>query len=245
MRGAIVPRCRNHRGRLRRRLSAPFPQPLTLPREQACECQNELSEGIGRVIDNSIGHSISPEPPMNDPPATQPHNGSIGPAEAAALEDDPDFAAVIAGFDPDLHGLDPAALEHLTEPSRDDLCRHHPGDDGDDGAAWLAALATDPGAAFTEAAPLDILTPGGALAGCTGHALDGGLGALSDDALVGLLRACRRIEAWQSGIELAAVAELDRRRLQESRRPGWSRVSETIAAELAVALVLTGRSADS
>src|SRR5207245_4049414 len=69
-------------------------------------------------------------------------------------------------------------------------------------------------------------------------------GGLTDDALVGLLRASRRLSAWQSGIELAAVAELDARRLRESRRPGWSRVSEHVAAELAAALVLTGRSAD-
>ncbi len=101
-----------------------------------------------------------------------------------------------------------------------------------------------PSAAFAEDGPLDDLEPGAALAGLSQYALDDGLTALTDDALVGLLRASRRLSAWQSGIELVAVAELDNRRLRESRRPGWSRVSEHVSAELAAALVLTGRSAD-
>ncbi len=46
-------------------------------------------------------------------------------------------------------------------------------------------------------------------------------------------------------MELAAVAELDARRLRAAARPGWSRVSEHVSEELAAALVLTGRSADS
>ena len=102
-----------------------------------------------------------------------------------------------------------------------------------------------PGEAFAAGGPLQELTPGGALAGLSGDALDGGLGVLSDDAIVGLLQVSRRLSAWQSGIELAAVAELDSRRLRESERPGWSAVSEHVAAELAAALTLTGRSADS
>ena len=92
---------------------------------------------------------------------------------------------------------------------------------------------------------MEQLAPCGTLAGLSGHALDDGLAGLGDDALVGLLRASRRLSAWQSGVELAAVAELDHRRLEASGRPGWSRVSEHVAAELAAALVLTGRSADS
>jgi hypothetical protein len=46
-------------------------------------------------------------------------------------------------------------------------------------------------------------------------------------------------------VELAAVAELDARRLRAAARPGWSRVSEHVSEELAAVLVLTGRSADS
>jgi hypothetical protein len=87
---------------------------------------------------------------MNDPPATQPPPGSTSPPAAEAPDD---FAAVMAGFDPGLHDPHPAALDHLTEPAWDDP--FFPGDDEDDGdsGAWLAALAADPGAAFTESGP--------------------------------------------------------------------------------------------
>src|SRR5215471_2519373 len=61
----------------------------------------------------------------------------------------------------------------------------------------------------------------------------------------GVMRASKRLSAWQSGIKLAAVAELDARRLRRSGHPGSSRVSESISAELAAALVLTALSADS
>jgi hypothetical protein len=192
---------------------------------------------------------------MTDPPATPPADGarpagSAGPpachapAMASAGDDYLDPDAVLAGFDPDLQGLDPAVLEDRAEPAW--LTSDYPGpdQDDDDDAEWLAALAIDAGAGFAERGPLDALGPGGALAGCAGHAIDTGLATLSDDALVGLLRASRRLAAWQNGVELAAVAELDRRRLRDSGRPGWSKVSDTIAAELAAALTLTGRTAD-
>jgi hypothetical protein len=71
-----------------------------------------------------------------------------------------------------------------------------------------------------------------------------GLGGLSDDELVGVLRASWRLSAWQAGVELAAVAELDHRRVRAAGRPGSSLVDDHVAAELAAALVLTGRSAD-
>ncbi len=86
--------------------------------------------------------------------------------------------------------------------------------------------------------------PGPLLAGLSEQAFGHGLGALSDDALVGLMRSSRRMTAWQDGIELAVVAELDARRMAAAARPGSSRASEHVAEELALALVLTGRSAD-
>ena len=137
------------------------------------------------------------------------------------------------------------ALAGRDEPTDEELaglCMEP--DDGDGGwpaAGWGPAGL---GAGFAEGGVLDGLGPGGALAGLSQHALDDGLAGLDDDALIGLIRASLRLSAWQSGVELAAVAELDRRRLAQSRRPGWSRVSEHISAELAAALVLTGRSAD-
>jgi hypothetical protein len=82
------------------------------------------------------------------------------------------------------------------------------------------------------------------LAEFVGEAFDGGLGRLSDDELVGLARASRRLSSWQAGVELGVVAELDERRRSRAERPESSRLGEQVSAELAVALTLTGRSAD-
>jgi hypothetical protein len=180
------------------------------------------------------------EAPMTDPPAnptpggTSPPGSTGPPPDAAAISGSIapdslfDAGEVLAGLGSGMQGPGLSAREDRDVPSDAEVFGDYQGepDDGDDiDGKWLAAMATDPGAAFTEAGPLDQLAPGGALAGCAGHAVDDGLGTMSDDALVGLLRASRRVAAWQSGVELAAVAELDRRRLQESGRPGWSKVS--------------------
>ncbi len=185
------------------------------------------------------------EPTLPAEPAPAPALAGPAPAGPAAASGGAwDGAAVLAGLDPDVVGLDLEALADRPEPSDAELTGEYPlGDDGGDDA-FLAALAAGRGAAFAGGGPLESVCPGGALAGFSQCAVDDGLGTLSDDALVGLLLASRRLSAWQSGIELAAVAELDHRRLRDSGRPGWSRVSEHVAAELAAALVLTGRSAD-
>ncbi|HEX9063660.1 MAG TPA: DUF222 domain-containing protein, partial [Streptosporangiaceae bacterium] len=91
----------------------------------------------------------------------------------------------------------------------------------------------------------DRMGPGRILAELSEQAFEHGLDALSDDALIGLVRASRRLAAWQDGVELAAIARLDARRIAAAERPGWSRTSEHVSEELAMALVLTGRSADS
>jgi hypothetical protein len=102
-----------------------------------------------------------------------------------------------------------------------------------------------PGAAgFAAGGPLDLLAPDPVLAGFAQDAVDDGLGQLSDDELVGLLCAARRLSSWQAAVELAAVSELDSRRLAQSEQPRGSRASEHISEELAAALTLTGRAAD-
>ena len=116
-------------------------------------------------------------------------------------------------------------------------------------AGWFAAGAPDAGvpagvSVFSSEQAGDGLEPGMVLAGLSEQAFGHGLAALSDDALVGLMRGSRRVVAWQDGVWLAAVAELDARRMAAAARPGWSRASEHVAEELAMALVLTGRSAD-
>jgi hypothetical protein len=99
-------------------------------------------------------------------------------------------------------------------------------------------------AGFAAGGPLDLLAPDPVLAGYAQDAFEAGLGTLGDDELVGLLCAARRLSSWQAAMELAAVTELDARRMARADRPGSSRASEHVSDELAAALVLTGRSAD-
>ena len=94
------------------------------------------------------------------------------------------------------------------------------------------------GAGFAAGGPLDVMLPGPDLAWHLGQAWQRGLAALSDDELCGVISAARRLESWQAGLELDAVAELDARRADAGGRDG-----EHVAEELAAVLTLTGRSA--
>ncbi len=100
------------------------------------------------------------------------------------------------------------------------------------------------GAGFAAGGLLDRLTPGPALAGFAQNAWADGLGTLSDDALVGVLQAWRRLASWAAAGELAAVAELDRRRWAEVAAGADPHLAEHVGDELAAALTLTTRSAD-
>ena len=181
-------------------------------------------------------------PPADPPPAGSPPTGS--PSAASAPVD-----------------VTPAELLH--EPSDAELGGYWPdpfAGPPDDGDAWLDRLSpaqldaifgtagdqvTEDGAAnFADGGPLGELPPGPALAALSQDVLDADLRRLSDDELVGVLRAARRLSSWQAGVELTAVAELDARRMRAAVRPRSSRASEHVSDELAAALVLTGRSAD-
>jgi hypothetical protein len=96
------------------------------------------------------------------------------------------------------------------------------------------------GIGFTAGGPLDHMLPGPDLAWHIGQARQIGLSALSDDELIGVLGAARRLSSWQAELELAVVAELDTRRAGADGREG-----EHVAEEIAAALTLTGRSAGS
>jgi len=155
-------------------------------------------------------------------------------------------------------------------PAEDERYEAWPGEEPDpsvDVDAWLATLSpveyeavfeggysesgdADWGpesqrAGFGGGGPLDEMLPGPVLAACSQNAVDSGLAPLSDDELVGVLVAARRLSSWQAAVELRVISELDARRLRESGRPGASWVSEHISSELAAALTLTGRAADS
>ena len=176
--------------------------------------------------------------PASSPPGAGLPGGDAhepGDAELAGCWPDP-FAGPPEDGEAWLAGLSGAEAEAVLGPG--------PGE-GQEGAGRGAAAAGWPaGAEFGAGGRDDRLPPGPVLAGLSQDVLDAGLGGLSDDELVGVLRASRRLAAWQDGVELAAVAELDARRMGAAARPASSRASEHVSAELAAALVLAGRSAD-
>ena len=71
---------------------------------------------------------------------------------------------------------------------------------------------------FCQDGALDVLAAGLALAGFADDA-HARLGALSDDELIGVLRAWRRQTSWAQARELAAIAELARRRPADRTPP--------------------------
>jgi hypothetical protein len=96
---------------------------------------------------------------------------------------------------------------------------------------------------FEAGGPADVTEPCSVLAELTGQALAAGVGRLTDDELVGVLRAARRVASWQQAVELAAVAELAERRAAEPCGQG-PQPAERVSAEVAAALTLTSRAAD-
>ena len=114
--------------------------------------------------------------------------------------------------------------------------------------------APAPGRGFATGGALDVAAPSAALAEKAEAATrDGRLAKLTDDELIGLLRAWRRLESWSSAGTLAAAAELARRRPADNTAthnsppaaPGEfpAQLSEFISDELAAALTLSGRAA--
>jgi hypothetical protein len=125
---------------------------------------------------------------------------------------------------------------------------------GVDGAELDEPLAAAPArpsgltAGFAEGGVLDVLAPGVALAGFADD-VHAGLGGLTDDELIGVLRAWRRQACWAQARELAVIAELARRRPANGTppaRPGQLpvTVSEFTADEVGLALSLTRRRLD-
>jgi Domain of unknown function (DUF222) len=96
---------------------------------------------------------------------------------------------------------------------------------------------------FEAGGPADVTEPCSVLAELTGQALEAGVGRLTDDELVGVLRAAHRVASWQQAVELAAVAELAKRRAADPCGQG-PQPAERVSAEVAAALTLTSRAAD-
>ena len=133
---------------------------------------------------------------------------------------------------------EPEASDLASEPERRGL--------GCAEAGSRKALKADPrdqtrgnGGWFAAGGVADQLLPGPRLAGFIADAWAIGLGRRTDDELIGMMRAARRLASWSAAMELAAVGDLWRRRWTEEQ------VGDTGAArhaddEIAAALTLTG-----
>jgi hypothetical protein len=195
----------------------------------------------------------SPGDPVPDRELALSHGPACGDADAPDLDDlDTGLTAAAAAASDELDGGCPGPDD---DPGYDPAYDDDPGD-YDSGRG----LPPDPdqpevpealeagfthryggtGTGFSAGGPLDEMLPGPDLAWHLGGARQIGLGALSDDELVGVLCAARRLSSWQAELELAAVAELDARRAGPGGHDG-----EHVSEEIAAALTLTGRSAGS
>ena len=100
------------------------------------------------------------------------------------------------------------------------------------------------GTGFAAGGVADGLAPCVALAGLTNDLCAAGLGQITDDELIGVLRAWRRLTSWMVAGELAAVAELRRRRADAVAAGADPHLAEHVGDEIAAALTLTARGAD-
>ena len=151
----------------------------------------------------------------------------IPPGDDAWMVPDPD-----TGRPAELAGLTTAELDQMISAGT-----------ARDAQALAAPAGTGCMAGFAQDEVLDVLAPGLALAGFA-DAAHAALGGLSDNELVGVIRGWRRQTSWAQARELAAVAELARRRPScpaNPTLPGQPLVnwSEFLAAEVGMALTLT------
>ncbi len=149
----------------------------------------------------------------------------------------------------DGHDLTPAQLDALMAKLPPGLL-DDPELDGETsdppGTALLGLMPRDiaVGGGFDAGGVADQLPPGLVLAALAHDTWQAGMWRLNDDELVGLALAWRRLHSWATAGELAAIAELDRRRTREAGTVGDPGVADHLGDELAMAMTLTGRSAD-
>jgi Domain of unknown function (DUF222) len=189
-----------------------------------------------------------------------------GPTAQAASRQDAELAAEMDALEA-AGGLTPSDDWQLCELVPDPRCGAPDGPD-----AWLADLPAEllaeyiaatedtpcpeaivagrlpqqpgDGRGFAAGGAADELPPGPVLAGLAGDAWAAGLGRLSDDELIGVLRAARRLASWSAALELAAVTDLATRREAEAAGTGSCAPGDHIGDEIAAALTLTARAAD-
>ena len=99
------------------------------------------------------------------------------------------------------------------------------------------------GCRFAAGGVTDRLPPGPVLAGFAADVWDDGLARVSDDELIGVLRAARRLASWATALEFAAAGDLWHRRVAEEEA-GDTGAALHAGAEIAAALTLTNRAGD-
>ena len=85
--------------------------------------------------------------------------------------------------------------------------------------------ATGNGGGFAAGGIADHLPPGHVLAGLAADKWAAGLDRLSDDELIGVLRAARRLASWAAAMELDAVTDLWRRRTAEQEAVSYTHLT--------------------
>ena len=163
---------------------------------------------------------LAPDPDT-DPPATDPPAATDLPAANLPAADPP--AAAKPG------SLRPAAATLWSSVAG-------PATPGDGAPASSAG--------FSAGGAADRLVPGMVLSGLAEREWAGGLTRVSDDALIGLMTAWRRLASWAAAGEAAAIAELSQRRLAEVAAGADPRLAEHVGDEIAPPLTLTMRGAD-
>src|SRR6516162_11476605 len=99
------------------------------------------------------------------------------------------------------------------------------------------------GDGFAAGGVADHLPPGPALTGLAAGAWAAGLDRISDDELIGVMRAARRLASCAAAMELAAIGDLWRRRVAEEEA-GDTGAASHANDEVAAALTLTARGGD-
>ena len=157
-------------------------------------------------------------PEWEDAADWEPESADWDPAELAAWD-----PAELADWDPEVPEDEEPPEPAMPEPAASDRGRD--------------------GGRFSAGGVADNLVPGPRLAGFIADARAIGLGRLTDDELIGVMRAARRLASWSAATELAAAGDLWRRRWTEEQA-GNAGAARHTDDEIAAALTLTRRAAD-
>jgi hypothetical protein len=194
-------------------------------------------------------------------PANWPDDAAAWPGGVELLSDDepPTPEAILIAFDPDIGPPsasdswptpdDPADSANAQGAEPADPAERVPeafaaGFTHRDVPRWGDKYVSPSQTGFAAGGHADTMPPGPVLARLAEDIWADGLAALNDDELIGVMSAARRLAARYAALEFAAVAELDRRRTAAVPDAADPRAAAHTSEELAAALVLTGRGAD-